>query len=121
MLGVLATLVSLSAVAHHSRAMYDPQKTIEITGVVKEFQFAFPHSYLVVDVTDKDGNVTTWSIEGGGPPAMQQAGIKKSAFPPGTEVKVTAHPLRDPIKPRGLWIEVTRVSDGKVFELGDAI
>ena len=32
---------------------------IELAGVVKEFQYTNPHSWLLVDVTDKNGKVST--------------------------------------------------------------
>ena len=111
------------ALGHHSRAMYDSGKTVDVTGVVKEFQFNFPHTFLLVDVEGKDGKMTTWAFEAGGPPSMIQIGAKKSEFPIGTKVTVKARPIRDGQKNpnRGLWIQVTRLSDGKVFPLGSAV
>jgi hypothetical protein len=44
--------------------MFDDKKTVEFEGVVKEFQLTNPHSWLLVDVTNKDGSVTTWGIRG---------------------------------------------------------
>ena len=43
-----AVLVSLGgpASAHHSGAMFEPEKTITIKGVVKEFEYTNPHSWL---------------------------------------------------------------------------
>ena len=35
--------------------------------MVKEFQYTNPHSWLLVDVTDKNGKVTTWGFEAEGP------------------------------------------------------
>ena len=122
-LGLCAALTVPSAFGHHSRAMYDTGKTVEVTGVVKEFQFNFPHTFLLVDVTGPDGKVVTWAFEAGGPPAMSKIGVRKSTLPVGERVKVTAAPIRpgggDPN--RGLWKEVTRLSDGKVFPLGSAV
>ena len=51
--------VSIPAIAHHSGAMFDDKKEVTLTGVVKEFQYTNPHSWLLVDVTGKDGKVTT--------------------------------------------------------------
>jgi hypothetical protein len=60
--GVLAGAVVLLAasergLAHHSAAMFDEKKTVTVEGVVKEFQLTNPHSWLLVDVTDKSGKV----------------------------------------------------------------
>jgi hypothetical protein len=43
--GVL-TAVAVAASAHHSGAMYEQLKTITLKGVVKEFQYTNPHSWL---------------------------------------------------------------------------
>mgnify|MGYP003338284564 CR=1 FL=1 len=40
------------ASAHHSFAMFDAEKSIELKGTVKEFQYTNPHSWLLVDVKD---------------------------------------------------------------------
>ena len=63
-------LVSASALAHHSAAMFEEKKTITVEGVVKEFQFTNPHSWLLVDVKDKNGKVTTWGFEAEGPSTL---------------------------------------------------
>ena len=38
--------------AHHSAVMFDDQKEITLQGVVKEFQYTNPHSWLLVDVAE---------------------------------------------------------------------
>ena len=64
--------------AHHSAAMFDEKKTITVEGEVKEFQLTNPHSWLLVDVKDKDGKVTTWGFEAEGPSTLARAGIRPS-------------------------------------------
>ena len=59
--------------AHHSGAMFDDKKEVTVTGVVKEFQYTNPHSWLLVDVTGKDGKVTTWGFEAEGPSSLTRA------------------------------------------------
>ena len=108
-------LLAGSAYGHHSMTMFDQTKTIEVKGVVKEFQYAFPHAWLIIDVTGKDGKVTTWGFIAAGPPTLMRAGIRKGDFPPGTRVTVKAGPLANG-GPAGTWKSVTRESDGKVFE-----
>ena len=50
------------ALAHHSATMFEEKRTVTVEGVVKEFQYTNPHSWLLVDVRDKDGKVTTWGL-----------------------------------------------------------
>ena len=45
------TAAALPAIAHHSGAMFDDKKEVTVTGVVKEFQYTNPHSWMLVDVT----------------------------------------------------------------------
>lgn len=99
--------------AHHSGAMFDRSKTLTLTGVVKEFQYTNPHSWLIVDVPQKDGSTKTWGFESEGPSTLMRAGIRKSSLMPGTKVTITTHPMRDGTS-AGTWIKVV-TSDGKVY------
>jgi hypothetical protein len=106
-------LVAAPAFAHHSAVMFDDNKEITVTGVVKEFQYTNPHSWLLIDVTNEDGSVTTWGFEAEGPSTLMRAGIRKSDFSPGTEVTITGHPMKDG-RPAATWMNATR-GDGKEF------
>src|SRR6185436_366170 len=76
-LGILA-VGSARGLAHHSAAMFDEKKTITVEGEVKEFQLTNPHPWLLVDVKDKAGKVSTWGFEAEGPSPLARAGIKPS-------------------------------------------
>ena len=88
------SLAALPALAHHSGAMFDAEKTVTISGTVKQFQYTNPHAWLVVSVPEGD-KVSTWSFEMGELSALTRAGIHKQDFEPGTKVTVTAHPMKD--------------------------
>jgi hypothetical protein len=107
-------LIAGSASAHHSATMFEQTKQITVEGVVKEFQYTNPHSWLLVDVKNADGSVTTWGFEAEGPSTLTRAGIRKSDFMPGTELSITGHPMRDG-RPAASWIKATR-GDGKDFD-----
>jgi hypothetical protein len=106
--------MALPGAAHHSGSMFDDKKVVTLKGAVKEFQYTNPHSWLIVDITNDDGSVTTWGFEAEGPSTLLRAGIKKSDFSPGTKITITAHPLRDG-RPAGYWINAVREEDGKEF------
>ena len=106
--------IALPSFSHHSAVMFDDQKEITVTGVVKEFQYTNPHSWLLVDVKNDDGTVTTWGFEAEGPSTLMRAGIRKSDFSPGTEVTITGHPMKDG-RPGAAWTKATR-GDGKQFD-----
>jgi hypothetical protein len=108
----LFAVLTLPAQAHHSGAMFDDTKEVTVTGTVKEFQYTNPHSWLIVDVKDKDGKVTTWGFEAEGPSTLMRAGIRASDLPPGTQITITGRPMRDG-RPAAAWIKATRLSDNK--------
>ena len=101
-----------TAAAHHSASMFDSTKVITITGVVKEFQYTNPHSWLLVDVTNEDGSVTTWGFEAEGPSTLMRAGIRLGDLPPGTEISIRGNPMKDG-RPAAAWIDA--VVDGETI------
>ena len=107
------TIAVVPALAHHSGAMFEDTKTVTLEGVVKEFQYTNPHSWLLVDVTDKNGKVTTWGFEAEGPTTLQRAGIRPSDFRAGTKVTMTGRPMKNG-QPAATW-ELAVRADGKKF------
>jgi hypothetical protein len=101
--------------AHHSAAMFEEKRTITVEGVVKEFQYSNPHSWLLIDVTGTDGKVTTWGFEAEGPSTLQRAGIRPSEFPIGSKVTMTGRPMKDG-RPAAIWVLAVRASDGKKYD-----
>jgi hypothetical protein len=100
--------------AHHSGAMFEPEKTITLKGVVKEFEYTNPHSWLWVTVTNDDQTMTDWGFEGEGPSTLFRAGIKKGDLKPGDMVTVTGRPMRDG-RPAAAWINAIK-EDGRVLQ-----
>lgn len=99
--------------AHHAGVMFDDEAEVTLTGVVREFQFTNPHSWLLVDVTNEDGSVTTWGFEAEGPSIMMRRGIRPGDLMPGTRLTITGHPMRDG-RPAAAWTRAVR-EDGKEF------
>jgi hypothetical protein len=109
-----AMLAGHLLLAHHSATMFEETKTVTVEGVVKEFQYTNPHSWLLVDVKDNAGKVTTWGFEAEGPSTLQRAGIRPSEFPVGTRVTMTGRPMKDG-RPAAIWVLAVR-ADGKKFD-----
>jgi hypothetical protein len=107
------TALASPALAHHSFAMFDRSKQVSISGVVKEFQYTNPHSWVIVDVAGADGKQTEWGFESEGPSTLLRAGIKHSSLNPGDKVTAVAYPMRDG-RPAGSLISVTK-ADGSVL------
>ena len=110
----VAVITVVPIAAHHSAAMFEEKRTVTVEGVVKEFQYTNPHSWLLVDVKNKDGSVTTWGFEAEGPSTLQRAGIKPSEFKVGTRLTITGRPMKDG-RPAAIWEYAVR-ADGKRFD-----
>jgi hypothetical protein len=113
LLGVALLGAAAPAWVHHSGAMFDRNKQIEIAGAIKEFNWTNPHSSFKVDVANPAGKVETWAIEMNSPNNLVREGWKRTTLKPGDKVKVTINPLRDG-KPGGWYVAIT-LADGKVL------
>ncbi len=91
----VAVLLAVPALAHHSFAMFDADKTVELSGTVKDFQWTNPHSWLQVMVTDEKGQTAEWSLEMGAPGGLARQGWKPKTVVAGDKVTVRVHPLKD--------------------------
>lgn len=116
--GVAALAVALavlgpgpSAQAHHSMSMFDQQKKVTISGTVRQFQWTNPHCYIQLVAKDASGKEVEWSMEMGAPMYLYARGWRPSTLKSGTEVKVTAYPLRNG-HPGGVVLGVS-TPDGK--------
>jgi hypothetical protein len=112
--GILATAVSLvaalSAFAHHSAAMFDDTKVVELSGTVKELQWTNPHIWLQV-VVEQDGRSTEWSLEGGSPNSLSRQGWRSTTFKSGDLISVRLRPMKDGTA-AGSFIGAKFASDG---------
>ena len=108
-----ALLASAPVVAHRSAAMFDDTKVVELTGTVKELQWANPHIWLQVIVDDK-GKKTEWSLEGGSPNSLSRQGWRATTFKAGDVVSVRFNPMKDG-SPGGNFVGAKFASDGRTI------
>ncbi len=87
---------SAAAWAHHSFAMFDLTKPVEVKGTVKEFRFVNPHSWVILSVKDKKGKEIDFPIETNGSFYLaKRQGWKRDSLKPGDVVVARVHPMRD--------------------------
>ncbi|HMI96005.1 MAG TPA: DUF6152 family protein [Micropepsaceae bacterium] len=111
-IAVLAlSAVSGSALAHHSFAMFDPDKLIIQTGIVKEFEWTNPHVWIHIMAPDASGKQVEWSFEMQAVAQATTGGWRSDSVRPGDKVSIEFHPLKD--GSRGGELVAATLPDGK--------
>jgi hypothetical protein len=110
--GALALLLSAAASAHHSTAMYDMQHTIKVTGVVKQFDWTNPHTFIWLDVQE-EGKTVEYAVEGMSPNYLSRNGWNHNTLKVGETVGMEILPLKDGRK--GGFCATVTLPDGRVL------
>jgi len=111
-------LVALAAptavLAHHSLSgQFDTSKSFEITGVVSRVDWVNPHTYVYVDVKQKDGSTLTYRFESLPVAMMRKAGLSKQELVgDGKPVVINAYPARNGDATLGYLLHL-KMADGK--------
>lgn len=101
---VTTLIIALPALAHHSFAAYDMDKTKVFTGVVTRVNPDANHLQIFFApmnderknvIRDDAGKPIIWAVEMTGSAQAAAEGISVNTFPPGTIFSVGLHPLRD--------------------------
>ena len=80
---------AVPVLAHHSfAAEFDANLPVSFTGVVTRVDWRNPHIWIYIDVTDSEGRVTHWEIEGGAPNSLLRAGWTPDSVKVGDRVTV---------------------------------
>jgi hypothetical protein len=118
---VAAVAFTAPALAHHSFAMFDPDKTVILKGTVKEFEWQNPHVWLEMMVVDQaTGKPVKYSLEMGSVARSTYDGWKKDTVRPGDAVTATMHPLKDGSR-GGMYLSVELPSGQKFGRTGPAV
>lgn len=112
----LGATAALSALAHHSFAVYDRTKNLTLKGTVKTFQWTNPHVIIWIVVLPEGGGAPQeWSIETTSPGVLTRSGWNRHSLNPGDRVSVEFNPLRDGSHGGGLNA-VTILATGQKLE-----
>jgi hypothetical protein len=118
----IAAFVAIAAVcfaaqgqAHHSFAMFDHEKMINVSGTLIEFEWTNPHCWLHVGVADAaTGRTLDWAFEMGSIGQVTQQGWKTDTVKPGDKITIEAYPMKD--GSRGGQYQGAKLSDGRTFK-----
>jgi len=81
--------------AHHSFAMYEREKTLILSGTVKEFVWTSPHVAIQVLTDNARGKPVTWLVEGSSPTVLARGGWSSTLLKPGDKISLGIHPRKD--------------------------
>jgi Family of unknown function (DUF6152) len=109
--GLAATMFAAPALAHHSFAMFDREKAMSVSGVVKEYEWTNPHAWVHVMVADAGAKAVEWSFEMQSIAQDTRAGWRADSVKPGDKISVEFHPLKDGT--RGGQLMAATLADGK--------
>ena len=87
--------LSLPALAHHSHSNYRTSAYTHLEGVVTEFHWMNPHTWIYIEVEDESGAKQVWSLEGASPTELIRDGWARDDVEVGDTIQVRCHQLKD--------------------------
>lgn len=106
--------VSAPTLAHHSFAMFDSTKEIELKdATVVEWQWTSPHAWLYVMVPNGQAEPDKYSVEAANPGQLRREGFGKGSMSPGDKVTIYMAPLKNGEK--GGALHAVLLPDGKML------
>lgn len=112
---VLVLAAGGSAFAHHAFNMYLNDKYTKLTGTVKTFKWANPHSMIDFVVVDDKGGMLTWTAECSPVNMMRLKGWTSTSLKTGDKVDFVLHPNRNGVK-YGLLVSATLADGSKLTD-----
>ena len=102
------------AYAHHSYAMFDTTQHLTVTGTVRNLEWASPHVWLWIEVSDGKGGSVPYGFETVSPAQIERDyGWKKNVLQVGDKVTVDFAPLKS--GKNGGELEKVTLENGKVL------
>lgn len=115
-LALLATVLFLTGTpssAHHSfAATYFEDQSVTIEGDILQFMFRNPHSFVHLEVREKDGSMSRYTVEWGGTGQLGAQGVTKESIKVGDHVIISGNPGRNPLDKRVRLLSLFRPRDG---------
>src|SRR5687767_15530591 len=106
--------LSVAAYAHHTFAgTYIEDRLVRIEGKVVEFNIRNPHSFINLEVKDKDGKLVRWGGEWGGVTQLSQGGVDRFTLEVGDHLIIEGAPPRDSLDRKVLVRKVWRPATDK--------
>ena len=97
------------ALAHHGWGSYDAANPLELTGIIEDISYEFPHAGMYLATSDK-----TWEVVLGPPTRTRSRGLTEDIAVPGIECTVMGYPHRShDAEIRVEWVRV----NGETYQM----
>ncbi len=113
---ICLAMVTGTAAAHHSFAMFDRDHQILLSGTVTKFEWQNPHVYIHLKAKDAAGKTSDWLIECANPGILNRVGWKFNIVKENDQITAVVSPLRTG-EPAGLLQQI-KLADGRIMENG---
>jgi hypothetical protein len=113
---LLSTLWAAGASAHHSYAMFDGTRVLQVSGTVAKLEWTNPHVFVWVYVANSaaSSGYDLYAFENGSTNVLARRGWSKAVLPASQEVALDYWPLRDGRK--GGHLKSITFPDGRVLQ-----
>jgi len=109
---VIALALGAPTLAHHSfAATYLEDQSVTIEGEIIQFLLRNPHSFVHVNVKEKDGTTNRYVVEWGSP-AQLSGKVSRDTLKPGDHVVISGNPGRNAADHRVRLLTFKRPKDG---------
>jgi hypothetical protein len=115
----LLILYASPAQTHHSWAPYDVEREVKLEGLVTEYKWANPHSYIRLETAGEDGRSAVWEIELSSAVVIRNRGWSADSIAVGDRVTIYANPSRNPNLTKALGVRL-QTRDGDLWEMRTA-
>jgi hypothetical protein len=113
---IMLAVIALPAASHHSGAIYDDERDLNLHGTVRNVRWANPHVIIEIDVTEGVGETVRWAIEGLPPSGLRSAGWSPQSLEPGDQVIASGNPARNANRKTILGHSIVK-TDGTILNM----
>ncbi|MEO8306646.1 MAG: DUF6152 family protein [Pseudomonadota bacterium] len=116
---MLALVIALPALPHHSTANFDFTKSTTVSGTVQYFSFTNPHSFIDLQVPDAQGAQQAYKIFTVARVVMMRSGWAVDDLKAGDKITITGNPDRN--TPEFMYLTKIVFASGKVWDRDPAL
>jgi len=118
-IAIVALVITVPALPHHSTANFDFTKSATVTGTVQYFSFTNPHSFIDLQVPDAVGAQQPYKIFTVARVVMMRTGWAAGDLKAGDKVTITGNPDRE--NPNFMYLTKIAFASGKVWDREPAL